>query len=589
MVISICIFKLKSNNKNISNSEDNDDEIEVYLPKDKEQKPKNELDKLIVGIDFGSSYSGFSFSIDKETIETKYEHIQPTILVMEKETRRGYKYGNDADNFMSNGRSNNFIYFDRIKTKLDPKFGKNDQSEILIEANFPQNYKMELKLVITEFLRLFSDDILNNYINLKGKSLTKSDIKWIITVPAIWNDYGKQFMIDCSREAGIYDIGIALEPEAASLTMFKDNIIEQEYKQKGKKFMLIDAGGYTIDITLNEIIDNFGNLKQLSPPSGGAFGSMNINKDLIGLVEEIFGLDKIEQLKKNKFELWKITLDSIEKKKKQIKNDGSDAEEFLIDKRFDEKDNYKYTKGTSYGNVKYDNSYIYVPRDVMKKIILKNVNPIINHIKELFEKFKNVKIDVMVITGGFSNCNILINEIKNNFKNCPHKILSRPETSVMNGAVLYGIEPNKIVSRKAPSTIGISSYHLHKKGTKCKNKIELLSGKVLCSYFDVFKKKGDDIRNNDYIIKSYRPISNLQTVASINLYYSNSLKPLYLDEPGVNHVGEFTININETDRNLNERECTIKMEFGSSITVSAKNVLSGEVITVTSNYYNRND
>ena len=110
MVISICIFKLKSNNKNISNSEDNDDEIEVYLPKNKEQKPKNELDKLIVGIDFGSSYSGFSFSIDKETIETKYEHIQPTILVMEKETRRGYKYGNDADNFMSNGRSNNHLF-----------------------------------------------------------------------------------------------------------------------------------------------------------------------------------------------------------------------------------------------------------------------------------------------------------------------------------------------------------------------------------------------------------------------------------------------------------------------------------------------
>lgn len=51
--------------------------------------------------------------------------------------------------------------------------------------------------------------------------------------------------------------------------MFKDNLIEQKYKEKGKKFMLIDAGGYTIDITLNEIMDNFGNLKQLSPPSVG--------------------------------------------------------------------------------------------------------------------------------------------------------------------------------------------------------------------------------------------------------------------------------------------------------------------------------
>ena len=48
---------------------------------------------------------------------------------------------------------------------------------------------------------------------------------------------------------------IALEPEAASLTMFKDDNVDKKYKQKGKVFMLIDAGGYTLDITINEIID----------------------------------------------------------------------------------------------------------------------------------------------------------------------------------------------------------------------------------------------------------------------------------------------------------------------------------------------
>ena len=70
--------------------------------------------------------------------------------------------------------------------------------------------------------------------------------------------------------------------------MFKDDIVEKEFKEKGKIFMLIDAGGYTLDITINEIIDENGNLKQLSPPSGGAYGSMNINDYLIKLVEEVF-------------------------------------------------------------------------------------------------------------------------------------------------------------------------------------------------------------------------------------------------------------------------------------------------------------
>ena len=59
--------------------------------------------------------------------------------------------------------------------------------------------------------------------------------------------------------------------------MFKDDNFDQKYKEKGKLFMLIDAGGYTLDITINEIVDLHGNLKQLSPPCLGSYGSMNIN------------------------------------------------------------------------------------------------------------------------------------------------------------------------------------------------------------------------------------------------------------------------------------------------------------------------
>jgi len=585
-IIAILINKRPGN---ISES----NEFEVYASNKKisgERMGKKELDKPIIGIDFGSSYSGFSFGIDTKTIETKYENIEPTILVIEKKTRKGYKYGNEADNFMSNGRSNDFIYFDRIKTRLDPKLANNDQSEIYIEASFPKNYKMQLKLVIKEYLRLFSDNILK-YVNLKGKSYSKDDIKWVITVPAIWNDYGKQLMIECSRKAGMNDISIALEPEAASLTMFNDNIVEKNLKEKGKKFMLIDAGGYTIDITLNEIIDNDGNLKQLSPPSGGPYGSMNINKDLRNLVKEMFGKEKIDNLKENRFDLWKITLDSIEKKKKEIKNDISDANNFKIDTRFEENvcsSIYKCEKETSYGYVKFTNNYIEVPREVMKNIILKNIKLIIKHIKDLFKNFKNIEIDMIILTGGFSNCKILVDEINKNFKNYPHRILSKPETSVMNGAVLYGIDQNKIVSRKAPKTIGISSYTNYEPGTECKEKI-IVNSKIYCEYFDIFKRKGEDINNNEYIIKSYTPFYSSQTSFRFVLYYSTSSNPIYIDEGNVEKIAEFSLEMKETDKNLEERLATCKMEFSSCITVKAKNVLSGEEVKITANYYNRKD
>ena len=38
-----------------------------------------------------------------------------------------------------------------------------------------------------------------------------------------------------------------------------------------------------------------------------------------------------------------------------------------------------------------------------------------------------------------------------------------------------------------------------------------------------------------------------------------------------------------------ERRFELKMEFGSCITVSGKNLVSGEKIKIFANYYNRND
>jgi molecular chaperone DnaK (HSP70) len=428
------------------------------------------------------------------------------------------------------------------------------------------------------------------YLNFKGNKYIKDDIKWVVTIPAIWNEYGKQFMINCSKKAGMNDISIALEPEAASLTMFTDNNINKKFKEKGKIFMLIDAGGYTIDITLNEIVDDYGNLKQISPPSGGAYGSMNINRDLIRLVENVFGIEQINDLRRNKYDLWKMTLDSIERKKKEIKDDGSDSEYFKIDIRFEKQlcnQNTLCYKETYFGEVKYDNNYLYVPKDLMKRIILKNILPIIEHIKVLLEKFKN--IDLLVFTGGFSNCKILIEEIKKNFKGIQYKILSRPETSVMNGAVIYGIKPNKIISRRVPYTIGISTYSLQKDGTECRNKVIKNNNEILCEYFDIYKRIGEDINNNDIKEHSYLPVYKDQTGARFELYYSKSKNPIYIDEKDNVLVASFDLEMKETHLPINERIALVKMVFSSCISVSAKNIISGKKVKINANYYNRND
>ena len=97
-------------------------------------------------------------------------------------------------------------------------------------------------------------------------------------------------------------------------------------------------------------------------------------------------------------------------KKKELKNDGSDSPKYKIDIRLDNicKKGYidwifgnkKCVKEISYGKVEFDNNYLYVPKDIMKKILLKNIDKIIQHIRKLINEFQ--KIDLLVLTGGFA-------------------------------------------------------------------------------------------------------------------------------------------------------------------------------------------
>ena len=586
IIIALIIIRIKNNKKNPMILDDNDSEL--FIEEDIDYI-SNKNYKAIISIDFGSSFSGFAIAFGENTIESKLENIQPTTIVITKNNLKGYRFGYDAENFMNEPRSEEYIYFSRIKTKLDPKFKNDVQSKIYIDSKYPPNYKINLRIIITEYLRMFSDNALKYY-NQKGYTkYTKDDIKWIVTVPAIWNEYGKQFMRNCAKKAGMKKIIIALEPEAASLTMFKDDNVDEKYKEKGKIFMLIDAGGYTLDITINEIVDNQGNLKQLSPPSGGAYGSMNINDYLIKLVEEIFTKEKIDDLRKNRYDLWKITLDSIEKKKKELRDDESDAPNYKIDIRLENNCEpgffswifgKKCSKIISYGKVEYDNKYLYIPKNIMRQILLKNINKIIEHIKKLIRDFPN--IDLMVLTGGFSKCNLLKEEIKRNF-NYPYKELIDPEVSIMRGAAIYGIQPNQIVSRKSPYTIGTNKYIYKIKGTECRNQ-----KKGECQYFDIFIRKGYDIKNNQEISHVFTPLYENQTSVHFPLYFSKNREQLYIDE-NIFKVSEFSMQVKEMNIPREERRFELKMEFGSCITVSGKNLVSGEKIKIFANYYNRND
>ena len=155
--------------ENLENEKEEKKETEKEKPKLKNsEKIKLEeyykLDKIIVGIDFGSSESGYSFleTNDPKNIEDGETYSSEIVLKNGHVETIGQK-SYDTFKTLDNG-----LYFENMKIYLDPKRATDENMDDLeIEAIYPKGKKIKLKIVIKEFLRFISD-----------KAVEKLDIKY---------------------------------------------------------------------------------------------------------------------------------------------------------------------------------------------------------------------------------------------------------------------------------------------------------------------------------------------------------------------------------------------------------------------------
>lgn len=186
----------------------------------------------------------------------------------------------------------------------------------------------------------------------------KHEIGWIITVPAIWSDSAKYKMKKWVIKAGLAEervpnqCRIVYEPDCASLAI-QYYIHKESEEQKsmsehtarptqsstyatqssssytrsyavssvngssmkasshgstmdvdanlemhiGEKYILVDAGGGTVDIACHEIVGQFG-VKEVHHPSGGPWGSCYIDDQYIKMLAQIFGKEVMEEFQR---------------------------------------------------------------------------------------------------------------------------------------------------------------------------------------------------------------------------------------------------------------------------------------------------
>ena len=156
--------------------------------------------------------------------------------------------------------------------------------------------------VVSSTLKHFKDDILAYLTSSSGVDIGVRDVIWVLTIPAIYDDFAKNFMRHAAYYAGIIStvdspqLHLCLEPEAACLAV---NLKEAPRMcTQGTTMMIVDCGGGTVDITSHEILSSKPlRLKEVLPPSGGQWGSSCVDDAFKDWFRGFLGVSIFDQVK----------------------------------------------------------------------------------------------------------------------------------------------------------------------------------------------------------------------------------------------------------------------------------------------------
>ncbi|GFT16550.1 heat shock 70 kDa protein 12A [Nephila pilipes] len=293
---------------------------------------------VVVAIDFGTTYSGYAFSFtqDPDNIHMmrKWEGGDPgvvnqktptTLLLDPDEKFHSFGYAaRDCYHDLEPQEAKKWLYFEKFKMTLH-KTESLSRDTIIQAAN---GKGVSALTVFAHALQYFRKHALQELSDQSATCILNDDVRWVVTVPAIWRQPAKQFMRNAAYEAGIASkenpeqLLIALEPEAASIfcrrlrqhqlvplmsgpqRLSLPNIKENPessmpavIENAGTRYMVVDCGGGTVDITVHEITDENGTIKELHKATGGPYGSVGIDLEFERLLEDIFGVDFMDQFK----------------------------------------------------------------------------------------------------------------------------------------------------------------------------------------------------------------------------------------------------------------------------------------------------
>ncbi|CAC5387220.1 unnamed protein product [Mytilus coruscus] len=405
-------------------------------------------------------------------------------------------------------------------------------------------------------------------------------IRWILTVPALWNDRAKLFMRQAANQAGISQgqLEVALEPEAASLYCIEWMKRETSFDlEKGEKVLVLDAGGGTVDIAIHQIKEN-GRIQELHRANGGDWGGTKVDQEFKQLLIDIVGNQVFEEFKlKYHNDYMDLFRDFEVAKRRDFSVAATGKVPIRLPGTVNELCKEINNKGineivsinnTFINHIELKRDKLLIDISIFKKLFEKTINEIKRHLQELYKKSDIKEIRTIFMVGGFSCCHLLYDCIQKEFPSVRVKVPMDPVLAVIKGSVIYGQRPEIFSSRISVYTYGIETTEPFDRKEHPANKkmSEAIDGKYHCDkIFCIHVKEGETVTLGSSVRKTYKTIDPNQTGMDFKLYATKKKNPKFTDEPGCFYVGKLKVDLSRIIPGKNKsREVEVELIYGGT-------------------------
>lgn len=557
--------------------------------------------QVVVAIDFGTSRTGYAWAlygnadehVQVETLAGTYGPMDvktPTNVLIDtsEDEPRVVSFGYKAEQkYADSGEENpKWLFFRWFKMSLHKPFSS-DPSVPAMDGRG----SLPLSVVFQKSLEYIKDHAVHQLTDSKVLlSNNPHDILWILTVPAIWTDWAKALMRKAAFQAGLIEaefsnrLQLALEPECACVASQVDPK-QKHLWTKGSSVLVADCGGGTLDITAH-IVDNSNPLKlrELLPPDGGHLGSTVVDELFLGgFFKELVGEKRYEELHKCPGAILTLTKEWEEKKKGYEFEDEDDwamlrVGDVLISlgiaRDFGNLVDTWNKKHPDLPAKKQGESNLGLSSQLMKHFFLPPIQAIVDKVSEAItiHKLAVRGLKYVILAGGFANCRLLQNVVKEKFSDEPFEVLvgNQPDLLIVKGAAIFGTRRHDVVEvRKSKYTFGVgcsvlfdenNSMHVAHEDAKYTDE----DGKIRIKIFDIHGRIGDDIGVGRHTPRHvYLPKASDQETIDIEVLATQSDKVFLADEEGVIVLGKGEVPV---DKNLeySKRMAVVEFLFGTT-------------------------